>query len=118
MIDLDEIRLWRARLECEESSWQNYEKLAILYCIQDHQQDPRREAEISPFSAPAPVVYQDAEPDFETVGEYGDSDFLHAISGKRPADAWEIMDELMDTMRVVNVRVYNSVMEKIEGLQS
>lgn len=67
--------------------------------------------------APAPEIagntlrYSGAEPD--AVGEYGDSDFLQAVRGKDPAAMWAVMDELMDTMKIVNERVYNGVMRKI-----
>ena len=27
--------------------------------------------------------------------------------------AWEVMDELMDSLKIVNERVYNSVMQKL-----
>ena len=46
--------------------------------------------------------------------EYGDSDFLRAVARVDPARAWEVMDELMDSLKVVNERVYNSVMRKLE----
>ena len=48
-----------------------------------------------------------------TIGDYGDSDFLRAIRGKDPAAMWAIMDDLMDTLKMVNDRVYNGVMRKI-----
>ena len=44
---------------------------------------------------------------------YGDSDFLQAVAGKDPAAVWEILDDLMDTLHVVNPRVYDGVMRKI-----
>lgn len=108
MIDLDEIKLWESHLEHEESSWNNYEKLAILYAIEDRHTEGRQSEE-QLYSA-----YSTARA--ETLGDYGDSDFLHAIRGKDPTQAWAIMDELMDTLRVVNERVYNSVMRKIDAL--
>ncbi|WP_279280006.1 hypothetical protein [Pseudoflavonifractor sp. 524-17] len=40
----------------------------------------------------------------DTLDQYGDSDFLRAVSGKPPSKAWMVMDELMDTLRVVNPR--------------
>lgn len=61
-------------------------------------------------ASPAPVkAYA-----FETVGSYGDSGFLQAVSDMAPARAWEVMDELMDSLKIVNERVYNSVMRKLE----
>ena len=61
--------------------------------------------------APAPVT---AEP--ATVGEYGDSEFLLAVAEKDPAKAWTVVDELMDTLSLVNRRVYDSVLRKIKSL--
>lgn len=73
---------------------------------------------------PEPIAYSYAAPPEiaekpsrdsgqDTVGEYGDSDFLQAVKGKDPADVWAVMDELMDTLHVVNERVYNGVMRKL-----
>lgn len=108
MLDEREIRKEIARLEYEESSYPNYAKLADLYAI-------RREMRggnefVGAYSAAAPPVAQ------ETVGEYGDSDFLLAVSGKDPAKAWAIVDELMDTLAMVNSKVYNTVMQKLQRI--
>ena len=35
MIDENEVNLWISRLETEESSWPNYQKLAALYIIKN-----------------------------------------------------------------------------------
>lgn len=103
MIDRNEVQKWIARLECEESSWSNYEKLAALYTIQN--QHEHTDAQ--------PVMYSYAA---DPVGDLGDSDFLRAVSGKDTDKAWAIMDELMDNLQIVNERVYNSVMRKLESL--
>lgn len=108
MIDEREIRQWIARLECEDSSWTNYARLAVLYAIQDHG------AENDVSRAAAPAVYSEAAAAPQQLRRYGDSDFLRAVEGKDPEQVWPIMDELMDSLRVVNERVYNSVMRKLE----
>ena len=114
MLDKAEIRKEIARLEYEESSYPNYAKLASLYTIRKQmQEDEQGTRNIATFAysgdpAPAPVTVQ---PD--TVGEYGDSDFLRAVAGKDPARVWPIMDELMDTVLLVKRSVYDSVMRKI-----
>ena len=99
MIDERELALWIRRLETEESSWSNYEKLAALYTIQNQNREPVRESRIveaySAASAP-------------------DSDFLRAVASVDPSRAWEVMDELMDSLKVVNERIYNNVMRKLE----
>ena len=102
VIDETEIKRWIARLETEDSSWTNYERLAVLYTVINHQNDKNDRPEAQLYSAaPAPVEV------------FGDSDFLQAVSSVEPSVAWAIMDELMDSLKVVNERVYNSVMRKL-----
>lgn len=102
MIDENEIRKWIARLETEESSWTNYERLAVLYTVLNQQSEKSER--------PAPVMYSAAPAPVEV---YGDSEFLQAVSSVAPGKAWAVMDELMDSLKVVNERVYNSVMRKM-----
>lgn len=113
MLDKAEIRAAIAKLEFDESSYSNYAKLASLYVIRDKMQEEEwgdGGRYVGYYSgAPAPVT---AEP--ATVGEYGDSEFLLAVAGKDPAKAWAVVDELMDTLAMVNSKVYNSVMQKIK----
>ena len=114
MLDEAEIRKEIARLEYEESSYPNYAKLANLYVIRDKMQgaENARDKFVGYYSgAPAPVTEEPA-----TVGEYGDSEFLLAVAGKDPAKAWTVIDELMDTLALVNRKVYDSVMRKIKGI--
>ncbi len=42
----------------------------------------------------------------ESIGRYGDSNFLQTVAEKDPA-AWRVMDEHMETLRVVNPRAYS-----------
>ena len=114
MLDEAEIRKEIARLEYEESSYPNYAKLANLYVIRDKMQGAGDAGDkfVGYYSGtPAPVT---AEP--ATVGEYGDSEFLLAVAGKSPEKAWAVVDELMDTLALVNVKVYNSVMQKMRRI--
>lgn len=109
MIDEKELRLWISRLETEESSWPNYQKLAALYIIQNQNAPKEPDRPMLYSASPAPVETYAPE----TVGNYGDSDFLRAVSDMAPERAWEVMDELMDSLKIVNERVYNSVMQKL-----
>ena len=107
MLDQKEIDLEIAKWEYLESSYENYAKLADLYTIRDHMKSEQRAPVPSSFSyAAAPA----------SVESYGDSDFLQAVSGKDPSQAWEIMDDLMDTLHTVNPRVYDGVMRKIRSI--
>lgn len=103
MIDENEIRKWIARLETEESSWSNYERLAVLYTVLNQQSGE--------VEKPSPVMYSAAPAPVEV---YGDSEFLQAVSSVEPSKAWAVVDELMDSLKVVNERVYNSVMRKMK----
>ena len=115
MLDKAEIRAAIAKLEFDESSYSNYAKLASLYVIRDKMQEEERGdggRYVGYYSgAPAPAT---AEP--ATVGEYGDSEFLLAVAGKDPAKAWTVVDELMDTLSLVNRKVYDSVIRKIKSM--
>ncbi len=113
MLDEAEIRKEIARLEYEESSYPNYAKLADLYVIRDKMQGAENDDKFVGYysGAPAPASVEPA-----TVGEYGDSEFLLAVAGKNPENAWAVVDELMDTLAIVNNKVYNSVMQKIKRI--
>lgn len=114
MLDEAEIRKEIARLEYEKSSYPNYAKLADLYTIRRQMQDGAQESRGRPVYAysgnAAPASVEPA-----TVGDYGDSDFLHVVAGKKPAEVWPIIDELMSTLQAVNSRAYNSVMRRLSG---
>lgn len=80
-------------------------RLASLYTIRDHM-EPGYDAGYSQAAPPKPQVAQ----------VYGDSEFLRAVSRANSADAWAVMDELMDTLKVSYSKVYDSVMRKIGDL--
>lgn len=93
-------------------------KLAAFLTIQREMFGEKPDAGI-PASVPAysyapesPETYQRYS-GAETVGDYGNSDFLQAVKGKDPAAMWAVMDELMETLKMVNERVYNGVMRRI-----
>ena len=46
----------------------------------------------------------------------GDSDFLLAVNGKDGSAAWNIMDDLMDTLKAAYPKAYDSVMRKMMEL--
>lgn len=114
MLDEAEIRKEIARLEYEESSYPNYAKLANLYVIRDKMQraENARDKFVGYYSGA--TAHVTAEP--ATVGEYGDSEFLLAVAGKSPEKAWAVVDELMDTLSLVNRKVYDSVLRKIKSM--
>ena len=122
MLDAAEIRKEIARLEYEESDYKNYAKLADLYVIRKQMQEDKhgnRSTYLHAYSGDHVPDVQTAATqaeDPQTVGSYGDSDFLRAVAGKDPSRVWPIIDELMDTLAIVNAKVYNSVMQKIQRM--
>lgn len=107
--NLKEIEWAISELEGEETSKAGYILLAALHICRDHMLD-------QPEPQPQIVAYSEAEPILETLSQYGDSDFLRAVAGKDPGAAWGVMDELMETLQVVNRRAYDSVMRKLDKL--
>ena len=61
-------------------------------------------------------MYSYAPEPIEKMNVYGDSEFLEAVSGKSVEDVMPIMDELMDAMKVLQPRIYDSVMRKVMNL--
>ena len=45
----------------------------------------------------------------------GSGEFFQAISGRKSAEMWAVMGELMDTLQAINPRLYNSVLRKINS---
>lgn len=118
MLDKQEIRKEIARLEYEESSYPNYAKLADLYIISAEMEksneriEPHYERLYSGAAAPTAMYI----PQNTVVIDVADSDFLKAASGKDADAVWEIMDELMESLQVMQPRTYNAVMHKLNEL--
>ena len=84
--------------ELEESAptYQNCEKLATFYMLYDH-------------------LYGDKRPMFETVrqtviDDYGDSDFLRSVAGSDAEKVFSIMDELMESVKLLQPRLYEATL--------
>lgn len=115
MLDPKEIDLEIARLEYGESSYPAYAKLAILYTIKNQMnraEAKQQESETRSYE----LAYSSAPADPALVEAYGDSDFIAVISGLNQSDVWEVMDDLMDTLRVTNPRVYNGIIRRLRAL--
>lgn len=118
MLDKQEIRKEIARLEYEESSYPNYAKLADLYIISAEMEksnekiEPRYERLYSRAAAPVEMP----APQSTVIIDAADSDFLKAVSGKSTGAAWKIMDELMESLHVMQPRTYNAVMRQLQEM--
>ena len=107
--NLKEIEWAISELEQEESSEKRYTLLAALYTCRNEMLGP---------STPQPQIaaYSMAGPPSETIGRYGESEFLRAVAGKDAAAAWSVMNDHMRALRVVNPKVYEGVMRRLNGL--
>lgn len=89
-------------LESGRHTIQNCEKMAAIYTVLDHAHPPERG-----YSMDARA---------EGVGLYGKSQFLRAIAGKPTEDAWLLIDELVEAVSVLQPKLYNNFLEKVQEL--
>lgn len=108
--NIKEIEWAISELENQESSKGSYTLLAALYiCRNQMLGNMQKDASVSAYSSMS-------SPISSSLDLYGDSDFLRTVSGKDPAEAWAVIDELMNTLKVVNPRAYDNVMRKLQNL--
>lgn len=113
MVTEKDIRETIAEIESKDhNSIDDCLRLSALYNILDRQSASSRQTDLYGSYAQA------ANPDenvkaAEIVGDYGDSEFLKAMKGVNVQDAWLLVDELMESLKIVNKRLYDSVMRKI-----
>lgn len=84
------------------ATFANCEKLATYCILYEHLYSEREER---------PKVEKTVEVVIDTNGE---SEFLRMIQGEDPRRIWAIMDELMQTIKLINPRLYDGVINKIE----
>jgi hypothetical protein len=84
-------------------------KLAAYYTIRKELYGEPDQDIFPIYSRAAPVEQSE-----EYVSFNGDTDFSRAVNGMNAKRAWEIMDELVDAVRVVNPRLYRGLMKKVE----
>lgn len=108
-----EKELLQAIEELEDKSSHSYDacaKLATFYTILDKVYGDSQHTEpVSAYSA-KPRIEVTTE---EVVVDVGDSEFLEAVQGMNAQDAWLLMDELMETLKVVNPRLYSGVIRQL-----
>lgn len=75
-------------------SFQNCEKLAVFYTLLDHKQ---------------------AE-EIQILRKSGESEFLSVISGKSLNDILPVLDELMQTLDVVQNKLYKSTINTLKSI--
>lgn len=80
-------------------------KLAAYYTIKK---------ELFGDNIPEMPLYSHDSHNAETITYSSGTEFAALIDGRNANDMWAIMDELMTMLQMLNPRLYNSVMRKIE----
>ena len=87
-------------------------KLASYYTILNQMaKDPK------PVAAPVvePVGYSLAPPP-GVIGQLSDSEFSRVSEDRTIDEIWPVLDELMDVLKTINVRLYDGVIRRIKRL--
>lgn len=90
-------------LEMSPATYQNAEKLATFYTLYDHLYV--RKEPVSRIESINEII----------VDDYGDSEFLQAVMGRKADRLWMVMDEMMETVKVLQPKLYQAVIDKING---
>lgn len=113
--NLTEIEYVIQELKTRESSYENYLLLAAFcVCRDEFMGASRQPSPIAAYSMAAEPVAVSRVSD--TLGRYGDSDFLAAVDGKTPEDAWKVMGRLMTALQQANPRLYNAFLDQMRQL--
>lgn len=100
MLNIDEINKEILMLETKrDTTYSTIEKLAPLYIVRDH-------FDGGIVNTPTPIKI-----------EYGNSEFLQAIENKDSRQVFDIIDELLDAIKVTNSKLYSAVLQKIEQIE-
>lgn len=82
-------------------------KLASLYTLREYM-----------YGEPPPATYGDAPPASgsveDVIGQYGETEFLKVIAGKPSSDVWAVMSEAMESLRVMEPRLYAGIIRKLQ----
>ena len=97
MISVDEIDKAILEHEAKDTTYANCERLAWLYIVRDH------------------ITHQ-SQKVVATLDPVGDSEFLQAVSGRKPESVWRIIDDLVESVKVLHPRMYTSFIDKIQNL--
>lgn len=113
---ISERELIEAIRECENSptSFQNCERLSVFYTVYDHlygKSDGIKDE--SSQDSPSKQEVGEIEKEIIFVPE-ATSDFLRAVKGIDANYFWKVMDELISTIEVINPRLYEGLMKRLE----
>lgn len=116
MLNLSEIDRAIAELEAGRTTFASCSKLADLYAVRDKLggRIDRREYDAAQSFSSEPVT-AGAMTAEDSIPE-GGSDFLQTIEKKDMKKTLSVIDELMDSLHIVNPRLYENIMRKLRNL--
>lgn len=82
-------------------------KLAAYLTIYEHLY-PQEDKSIQEIKTPVFEAVNN-----EKIGNYGNSEFMQVIAGKDTGDVMAVVDELMDSLKVINPRLYDGVIHQL-----
>lgn len=81
-------------------------KLAAFYTIRREMFGEEKQADIPAYSyAPAP--------DQDMIRMDSDTEFARVVDGRDQKEVMPVLDELMQTLQIIQPRLYNAVMDKL-----
>lgn len=102
---LNRRELLNAISECESANenFQNCQKLATLYILYDHLYSEPKSPEVERIQ-------------MEIIETDRDSEFMQLINGKKIEPVLDLIDELMETIKILQPRLYDSALRKVKDL--
>lgn len=100
MITLDEVEDAIRELEDAPHNFQTCQKLATFYLLRDYLAGGG----------------DGAINEVRRIEAREDSEFMRVVSGCDSAEVLAVLDELMDTLAIVNPRLYDGVMRRLDEL--
>ena len=101
MINLEEIEKEIQALEQQNTTYAVVERLSWLITVKNYL--TAKNQNVLPVS---------------TVSAKGKSELMQIIHGMPDSDAWAVMDELVEVVKIVNPKLYNSFIQKLDKAKS
>ena len=106
MITLREVEDAICEMEAvPDANFETCRKLAVFYILRDYMGGGRPSSGYSAADSPR-----------EKIGNHGDTEFLEIVAGRDPGGVWSVLDELMETLRITNPRLYDGVMRRLDAV--
>ena len=104
MVDLDIINGTIAEWEAKDLTFLVVERLAWLYIVRDNAL-----MRVKEDTGAEPVI-------MPAVAMSSGSEFMEACSEADPVKMWNVLDDLMDTIQMLNPRLYQATIDKLRGM--